>query len=517
MSDLGFNDFGVGLTHQDFYNTLDQREREQYHLGIASTLETILKTQEYPKRELLVALAYHCDMGGQVVKAAKYRLQAAKVFYSQDQFDKTKLLCYDLLTLINTLEDDSVECDRLYTEAIHFLMHAHEAGLKMNPQDNDLPLDDLLEKAEVAAQRTGDQELIMMTKVIRGKMTVLTKGLTDGVNVLREAFDSAQEANCLTASFFIISDLGFYSVGQDVAHGLEMMLRAHNLYERELQEMHSGLDRLNMERSFHRLKSRIGVVLFDKGDYGEAMRWLEESYHLLNGGAPGPQFLAQVYIMCGMFEEAERVLKAALEDLFDKRQLMSIHDLYTLSELGKLYIEWGRCDDAADPIEFSWLQTEKSGVSWLVTLVGTYRAELLLAEGYSGYDPVAAEKQARLVLEVAEAAGWHRTIVNGLFLTGKALLAQGRHDEALTYAEEAAQYLQRMVDLPAVRKEEVLYQYALALKAVGRDDEAQDALEHAHDILAFKVGSLRGEDQRAAMRERVPVSRAILAAVNEKI
>ena len=60
-------------------------------------------------------------------------------------------------------------------------------------------------------------------------------------------------------------------------------------------------------------------------------------------------FLGQVYVAMGLFEDAEEVLRYSI-DLVDDRNNPNPWKGYNQALLGKLYIEWQRIDDAENPM-----------------------------------------------------------------------------------------------------------------------------------------------------------------------
>lgn len=104
-------------------------------------------------------------------------------------------------------------------------------------------------------------------------------------------------------------------------------------------------------------------------------------------------------------------------------------------------------------------------------------------------------------------AGAERDCVGILADRGEALLALGRSDEALEVTAQAVARLRPGVE----RGYRLLFVHHRALRAVGLEREASEALAQAHRALMETLEGLP-EPQRRVSLERVPEHRAIVAA-----
>ncbi len=91
---------------------------------------------------------------------------------------------------------------------------------------------------------------------------------------------------------------------------------------------------------------------------------------------------------------------------------------------------------------------------------------------------------------------------------------QGLNETALHYSAQAVDFLEQVGTMPTLRTEEVIFNHYLALKANNREQEAIMYLKKAYSILNRKSESIKDVTIRRKFQERVPISKAILAAVN---
>jgi tetratricopeptide (TPR) repeat protein len=153
----------------------------------------------------------------------------------------------------------------------------------------------------------------------------------------------------------------------------------------------------------------------------------------------------------------------------------------------------------------------------MVPLVGNYYAELLMHPDYKERNPGIAQELLTTTVKEAQAAGFHRSAIAALSLLGRLALDQSLIEDALKYSTQAVQYLERLGGtLPALRTEEIWFNHYLVLQAAKRQGQALDYLQRANAVLQEKASSLQDEAHRRAFLERVPVSRAILTAQEQK-
>jgi tetratricopeptide (TPR) repeat protein len=410
----------------------------------------------------------------------------------------------------------------LRAEVIQLLLLASEIRWRGKPeQQGKMPLEKLAEEAEAAALHTGDLALIARVKFLRGQVILVIKNFPEALKAMQDALEIAQKAGDPLIEFIIMSRLGHETASQNLATALAMMSQAYDLYESRLRTSPPpGIKPAMLAQAFHRLQSLIGVGKFDQGNYGEAIQWLTSSVaglkqlkmrdYLL---APY-NFLAQVYIASGLFEDAEAVLIEVLELFKDEKEL-NAWNAYNQALLGKLYLEWNRVEDAAGPLIRGWEQTQATWYVAMVPLVRNYYAELLMHPDYSGRNWGEAERLLIETVNESKQTGAHRSAIAALSLLSQLFLLQGRVEGAVDYSTQALEYLKKMgMAMPALRTEEVLLNHFRTLKAAGREGEARNFLERANEVIQQKASLLRDEEQRRSFLERIAINRAILSAMN---
>ncbi len=341
---------------------------------------------------------------------------------------------------------------------------------------------------------------------LTGVLAIITDGLRAGLEALRVAQALAEACGDPLARYLCGVDLGFFVAGQNLTTAKNAMLNAHALYENEVRDTLDETWRTIYDRSWHDLKGRIGIILYDLGDFEAGRAWMEASCENLRGTQLAPEcYRVQPYTSMGLFEEAEAILRGAVST--DNPAEMNAWDLYNVSQIGKLYVEWGRPADALEILEPVWNETAKTGLAWLMTLVGNYYAEALLAEDV----PAAAALAARIE-DLARRTGWNRSVAYALLNRSRAAAALNAQNAALELSWRLIEFQNAFDTLPAVRKEEVLLNHALVLDAVGRHEQGYVYMQQARDILEMKLESIEDAAMRHSMMTNVSVSRAILGA-----
>ncbi len=501
------------LIQQAFYKKLSPRERVLHHHSVAELLERILKEQTNPSRRLILEVARHYDLGNELILAAHYYFLAAQSSFSDDAFIETIELCKRARECLKKVDNQ----DRMLVEVIQLLFVVSENRWQGKPDlRGDLALTTLAQEAEAAALRTGEPALLAQARYLKSRAALVSEGIERSSSILQEALKIAQQSNDRICEAMIMEELGHHMVGENLSEGLNLLYQAYNLYQSVITTEVVPHTKTH-ERLLHRIQGHIGVGEFDRGRYDEAEEWLKKSVNgiktlrMYDDLPRMLNFLGQLDINIGLFEEAERVLNEAI-DVYKEEDDAYAWKGYNLALLGKLYMEWGRIEDAVEPLLKGWEETQ---VTWnvdLAPLVRNYYAELLMHPDNKERNVVIAMQLLNTTLEETQISGWHRSMIAALSLHSQLALMQSLADTALAYSTQAVEYLQRMGTMPALRTEEVLFHHYLALKANKREQEALHYLGQAHAIVLTKAKSIKDPSHQRAFMERVPTSKAILMA-----
>ncbi|MDP9374157.1 MAG: tetratricopeptide repeat protein [Chloroflexota bacterium] len=509
------------LMQQAFYNKLSPFRRRRYHRRVAELLERMLSEQPNPLRKLVLEVAHHYDheRGDEPLSAAQYYYQAAQSSFADGAFVETADLCQQALENLRTLAPEGAGRDRLQVEIIQLLLIASETRWRGKPGPRgELSVLALVGEAEAAASRTGERALLAQVKLIKGRVLVATGSVIQALQSMQEALDLACASGDPLAEFTVLSVYGHQKNKENLAQGLALLYQAHDLYEQRLKPAHARLPPVVVSRSLHRLQGALGVGEFDRGQYDVALGWLQESIaglkrlNMHDDLLIMLNFLGQLYAAMGLFERARDALDEAIALLKDEQEPHPWNG-YNLALLGKLYLEWGRVQDAAEPLQQGWRETQATWQVDLATLVRNYYAELLMQPGYAGHDLVEAERLLAANAQESQANGLHRSTIAALSLRGRLALARGDTTAALRYSTAAVDSLEEKGTMPALRTEEVLFNQYRVLQAAGLGDQARDYLARAYATLQQKADGIKNEDDRWAFLERVPTSRAIRVAL----
>ena len=261
----------------------------------------------------------------------------------------------------------------------------------------------------------------------------------------------------------------------------------------------------------------VGVGEFDRSNYSVAENWLKQSIdgirplrlkeHLI----PPLNFLSQLYLSMGYFEEVERLLNESL-DIFQNDPEANPWRGYDLALLGKLYLEWGRVADAIAPLTQGWHETQDTWSVALVSLVRNYYTELLMNPDYSEHDFEKAEELLLETLQETKSSGFQRSAIVAISLRGQLELRKQNVEKALEYSAQAVQYLKEVGFMPALRIEEIYFNHFSVLRAVGKEVQARDYCKLAYEELMQKADSILEPAFKESFLDRVPLSRTIVAA-----
>ncbi len=281
------------------------------------------------------------------------------------------------------------------------------------------------------------------------------------------------------------------------------LARAETCYRRSLEICEAIGYRQERARS---LLNR-GVILADQGRIGRALehyRAALEVYRTLKdrrGEALALGNLADLYhLYLGDDEAASRYAREALH-LCEVTGNPNIG--HHLLVLGRIAVRRGAYREAGDLLRRSLKAMQATRKHRGEVAVHRALAARAMALNY----PQQALNHLQEAETACREAGAERDCVGILADRGEALLALGRSDEALEVTAQAVARLRPGVE----RGYRLLFVHHRALRAVGLEREASEALAQAHRALMETLEGLP-EPQRRVSLERVPEHRAIVAA-----
>jgi tetratricopeptide (TPR) repeat protein len=526
--------FTLNLMQESIYNGLPPAYRRDSHCEIARVLEDILdnaltkNSQAISQRKLMIQIARHYDYGDEPLLAASYYFKSAKSTFYNGALKETSELCEAGLDKIRSLPENIIDYDKLHAEIIQLKLTASEMWWHGKPESSPIKSEEesLVEEAEAAAFRAGERSLIIRLKYLKGKIYITTYNLDGAIEALKEALQMAKEDKDSLAEFFIMAELGHRIIGSSTNNGdktldigLRLQYEAYSLLKYYLKSQLKSDIMVNLDPHLYRLKMHIGVGEFDRGNFGESIKWLVENVKELREKNRIEEFswslnyLGQVYTAIGLFNDAENLFKEAI-GLHKDEEPVAIRG-YNLALLGKLYLEWGRVKDATKPLVEGWNETKLASMIAIVPLVRNHYTELLIHPDYKDNDLGLAEKQIRDTIKDSERTRFHRSKIIALWLWGKLDLMQGHIYSAAKHSTEAVHYIEEMGITPPIRLEEIFYDHYRILKAIpDRQIDAKYYLTKAYTILQNKADSLKNEEYKYSFLHLVPISRAILSAFN---
>lgn len=451
--------------------------------------------------------------------AAAHHELARSVALAGLSFTEAEQHCLVAIEAVRALEPDPEgRRDGQFVEAVELLLSLTEVRWQGHATVTDGPdIDRLAEEAEQAALRLGDRRQIARTTLLRGKTLLVKYGLDPSLDKLAASVERAEEAGDPVALFVAKVEYGRQLPKRDLEAGLRVLIEAEELYASEplLGEANSPV--LQHARNLNEMQ--LGVNLFDHGRFGEGRNRLLRCTERLRAERLSTElpialnYLAQLHLATGEFTEAEAVLTEARE-IEAARGADSGWHAYNTALLALLCAQDpARGQEARELAASAWAETERTWLANLVPIVRNLYVEVQLAlvgEGRSGEEDLDfADRLAQDTIEETVRSGMHRSRIAALSLRGRVALRRGDAGTAAVRAREALVLLERYGDMPALRSEEVLYDAACALEAVGEQSEAADLLERARGEVARKAASIEEPERRQRFLHEVPLNRWI--------
>lgn len=444
--------------------------------------------------------------------------------------------------------------DEVVADAVILLLSLSEVrwrGRQADGRDSDLEkLAGLaVRAAERVAERTGSDRRRVLATMLLGKILMTTTGLHEGLPRLAEAVRLARAAGDPVPLFVARVEYGRQLGKQDLAAGVEQLTAAEQMYASRAE---IDTDDPLVRHTRNLAEMQLGVNMYDLGRPEEALRRLRSCADRLRGEAMNVElpialnYLAQVLIAVGRAEQADEVLREAVE--YEREHGPSGWRGYNLAlraVLASQSADPARRADGIGLMAQAWADTAQTWLLNLVPIVRNFHAEVLLNAAADGDDALwrhafqakvsgpdtpgdpfpdtlaptpdgrrawvlaEAEALASVTVDETEDSGMTRSWIAAHLLLARISLLRDRTHEAAQRARTAVARLEEVGDMPALRTEEV---YHCAARAVRADGDAAEADElHARALAAVrrKAAAIGDPDLRDDFLHRVPLNVAI--------
>lgn len=505
-----YYEFEHVLIHKVLYGKLSPREKILYHREIASVLsKEIEKTGDISRKEM-IDVSYQYSMGQQPIESAKYSYLAAQSCFNDAAIVECRNLCRKTLSSLQLESADSGERDILFAKTALLLMSS------ITPKDKPgkLKLLALGNQALSAAERSNEKALCSGIKSRIGNLYIGLGNVPEALKFLKEAVDIAELSGDVMTLCSAMSRYGNDLAKINLKKSLEIRQRAYQIYKEEIQP-NTLTQNTGVDFTISTLLISLGVGEFDDGSYSSAISHLREGIEILQNLRlhntsdlidPALNYISQVYIATGLYEEAESVLLSSIG--FGQEKAFDPWRGNNLALLGKLYIEWERFEDAQPPMVAGVEESNSTQQIDLITIVRNYYAELLMNPSYSGFDLDEAENILLTNLGECQLSGMHRSVVVALSLLSRLALQRNMKAEALNYSLQAIAVIEEFGQLPAVRIEEVYFYHYFALQE-NEDERADTYLVLAYEVLMEKSKRISNKNDKLKFFSRVPLSKQI--------
>ncbi|WP_244290974.1 AAA family ATPase [Streptomyces virginiae] len=488
------------------------------HVRIAAALTTE-GTQPMPLERRL-EIAHHLRSGGPACLAdsadAHYTL-ARDAATEGLSFAEAEQHCKVAIAAARELPQGEETRDRKLIRAIELLLALTEVRWRgQNRETDGTDIDALAAEAESAAARCRAPELLIRTRLLRGKTLMATRGLVPSLDKLREAVELAERHDDPVALFVARVEYGRQVSKLNLAEGLAQLSEAEALSAADARLPDTD-PVLQHARNLGEMQ--LGISLFDSGRLGVALSRLQRCVGRLRSEPLKAElpialnYLAQVLASIGAYQEAEDALREALAFEEDRGGDSGWH-AYNTALLSYILAQQGgdRRRESLALVVSAWAETERTWLANLVPIVRNLYAEILLHGADEHPDGLGqAYALAGTTVDETRHSGMVRSQIAAHSLQSRALLRWGDTARAASAAREALRLLDGVGDMPALRTEEVLYHSAVVLATNGARQEARELLERARAVVGEKAGHLHDDTARRRFLTSVPLNRAIRA------
>lgn len=499
------------------YDQQTPQQMRSRHARVAAALTTGPRDAMPLERRL--EIARHLRGGG-----LESRLASAEMHYSLARdaameglsFAEAERHCEEVIKAVRDLPEHGEQRDRWLIQAVELLLSLTEVRWRGRHHPAGGPdIDALAAEAEAAARRCGTPELVIRTTLQRGKTLLATEGLVPSLDKLRRAVELAEEHGDPVALFVARVEYGRQVSKRRLADGLAQLREAERLYASDPRLGGTGDPVLQHARNLGEMQ--FGISLYDSGHLSEALTRLTRCVQRLRDEPLKAElpialnYLAQVHTGLGGYDEAEEVLREALDIEADRGGDSGWH-AYNKALLAHLLARRpdGR-DQVLELITDAWAETERTWLANLVPIVRNLYAEtLLLAAAGTGEFLDQAERLAVATCAETRRSGMVRSLIAAHCLRSRILLRRGDTAGAQEQAQEAVRILDQVGDMPALRTEEVLYHSAVVLSAAGERAEAGVLLQRARRAVDRKAEQVTDDVLRDRFLTCVPLNTAIL-------
>jgi tetratricopeptide (TPR) repeat protein len=506
--------FDPALYETLLYDRFEERESERLkrHRLIAEALEELVAAERSPPRHVLLEIERQYEKAEEPVSAGRLLVRIADSTLREGADRETVATAERAVELLRTSlddgtvdDDDRAQAEELLSRAIVLLLLGGDAGWRAS--SSDYGLDRLLALADEAEELAGSDGLRANARFAKARVLTAFGELHQAVSTYEQALDLADEP---VTRFAILINLGHHQASEDLERGWDRLEEAHGLIVDGALAETLGQSALAFETA--QLESRLGAAAFDLGRYGEALAFLLRCTAALrvqghrDEAAKATTFLGQLYTAIGKYEEAEEVLKEAIDSYEEEGESLSTRG-YLRALLGRLYVkcEPPRLSEAREELAAGREETLDSGRHSTLPLASTYWAELLLADGSPG-----ALSDADKTLDNLQTFGWARGEIASLSVRARIALAEGRIAAAVGFSTRAVELLREHDNrVPTVQSEEIFLVHALALVASG-SDEAVTYARTAVDVVTDKANSLDDRALRESFLTRTRLSREVV-------
>lgn len=502
-SDSGmFYSFADGLTHSYCYQAIPPDQRRLEHRRIASLL-TSYNTDGAQEFRILRDIGRHLIAADDTDKGIEFLYDAAVRAYGSGYF-------LDSLAMVRSIlseRPDGPDRRRL-VECLLLDISASELwwGTFLAPEEQ---IEAIFARVGALAAELADQRLIAQVKLMLGRYMRSRGRQVEARQALIEGLAAAELSEDLGLQFEILTVLGYAVNPISLKDGAVYLDRAVSIYNRISPET----ARSALASTFWRLQGYIGIAEFDRGIFDASRtRLITVCQHLRDLRLTDDLYraqcvLAQIYIATGAFADANAVLESIVADDASQANVRGPLVGYAHALLGKCALEAGNDERAREELEKAYAITVASGDNDLGLSTHLYLGELLVRNNaLSG-----AEAELARVVTDARQANYPGIVASAESLLSALCLQQGRLKEAVALGESATGALPPDRLLVLARNEELLYRFAVVLRACGQADRAAGLVRLAKEHIMRKASSIADPHDVERFLHLVPLNAAVLA------